>query len=223
MKTETETLTQYPFTKTQFNGLNQDERAAILSIIDYVTGETPSTINDEILSRTLNLWRSTGLCVPEEEVGDNLHGAVRYKYSAIYSPASAAAEAELASQGVNIPDDCSLRVVIDASFEDATRVAVIDEKQLACYEHHQSNAWQFHFENLAAMAREFLRIKQTLIAKVLAKHTIFIVMDGGLVQEVRDIPPDVEVQVIDYDTEGADHLNVSPLDGEACVLTEYSS
>ena len=26
-----------------------------------------------------------------------------------------------------------------------------------------------------------------------------------------------------YDTEGADHLNVSPLDGEACVLTEYSS
>jgi hypothetical protein len=71
------------------------------------------------------------------------------------------------------------------------------------------------------MAREFLRIKQTLVAKVLAKHTIFVVVDGGLVQEIRDIPPCIEVQVIDYDTEGADHLTVSPLDGEACILTQY--
>jgi hypothetical protein len=55
-----------------------------------------------------------------------------------------------------------------------------------------------------------------------APHTVFVVLEGGLVQEVRGIPPGVEVHVVDYDIEGADELQVSPLDGEACVITEYS-
>lgn len=51
---------------------------------------------------------------------------------------------------------------------------------------------------------------------------IFVVLEGGLVQEVKGIPAGVEVYIVDYDIEGAQEVQVSPLDGEACVLTEYS-
>jgi hypothetical protein len=55
-----------------------------------------------------------------------------------------------------------------------------------------------------------------------SSHTIYTVVDGGLVQEVRGIPPGIEVHILDYDIEGADEVQISPLDGEACVITEYS-
>jgi hypothetical protein len=214
--------TEYQFTKMQFDSLSEEEKSPILSILEYVKRETPSAITDKILSETLNLWRPTGLCVPEEEVGENLHGTVRYKYSGIYSPAIAAAVKELAGQGLSMSEDCSLRLVIDASFEDDTHVAVIDEKHLVCYDHFRSKAWHFQFEDLAALAQEFLRIKQDLVAKMRAKHTITVVLEGGIVQEVKNIPPGINIQVIDYDVEGADEVQVSPLDGEACVISQYS-
>lgn len=54
-------------------------------------------------------------------------------------------------------------------------------------------------------------------------HTIFVVLERGLVREVKNIPPGIEIHVLDYDIEGADQLQVSPLDGEACVITEFTT
>ena len=56
-----------------------------------------------------------------------------------------------------------------------------------------------------------------------AKHIIQIVVQGGLVQDVRNVPPGIEVQVIDYDIEGAEAqcVEASPLDGEACCIATY--
>ena len=55
--------------------------------------------------------------------------------------------------------------------------------------------------------------------------TIYVTVDGGLVQNVTNIPPGIEVVVIDYDVEGADEecLEVSPLDGELCCLSLYTA
>ena len=56
-----------------------------------------------------------------------------------------------------------------------------------------------------------------------AKCIIYVTVQGGLVQDVRNVPPGIEVRVIDYDIEGAEAQCVepSPLDGEACVIATY--
>ena len=53
--------------------------------------------------------------------------------------------------------------------------------------------------------------------------TIYVTVDGGMVQNVTGIPEEIEVVVIDYDVEceGADRLDVSPLDDEPCVISTF--
>lgn len=52
---------------------------------------------------------------------------------------------------------------------------------------------------------------------------ILVIMQGGLVQDVVNIPPGLTVQVIDYDTEGEEdeRLEISPLDGHLCCLSTF--
>ena len=55
--------------------------------------------------------------------------------------------------------------------------------------------------------------------------TIYVTMDGGLVQNVTNIPAGIEVVVIEYDVEpkDADRMDVTPLNGELCCLTSYTA
>ncbi len=53
---------------------------------------------------------------------------------------------------------------------------------------------------------------------------IDIIIEGGVVQEVLNIPKGMSVRVIDYDTEGGDgeDLSVSPYDEKnKCYITEW--
>jgi len=52
---------------------------------------------------------------------------------------------------------------------------------------------------------------------------IFVVMEGGVVHEIVNLPPYINVTVIDYDTEGVEkeRLAISPVDGEACVINKW--
>ena len=57
------------------------------------------------------------------------------------------------------------------------------------------------------------------------KHAIFVLISGGLAQDVSNIPADVEIHVIDYDVgeqSDADRIAVSPLDGEPCCISIFS-
>jgi hypothetical protein len=57
------------------------------------------------------------------------------------------------------------------------------------------------------------------------KHAIFVLISGGLAQDVFNIPADVEIHVIDYDVgdqSDADRIAVSPLDGEPCCISIFS-
>lgn len=55
------------------------------------------------------------------------------------------------------------------------------------------------------------------------KTIIYITVQGGVVQQVQNVPEGVEVHVIDYDIEQSDSpkLDVSPLDGEACSISTF--
>ncbi len=52
---------------------------------------------------------------------------------------------------------------------------------------------------------------------------IFLIMEGGVIHEIVDLPPNINVTVIDYDTEGVEkeRLEISPVDGELCVITKW--
>jgi hypothetical protein len=53
--------------------------------------------------------------------------------------------------------------------------------------------------------------------------TIYVTVEGGLVQHVTGVPDGIEVVVIDYDVdcEDADRLDVSPLDDEPCAISTF--
>jgi hypothetical protein len=52
---------------------------------------------------------------------------------------------------------------------------------------------------------------------------IFILIEGGVVHEVVNLPSNINVVVIDYDTEGIEkeRLEISPVDGELCVINRW--
>jgi hypothetical protein len=56
-----------------------------------------------------------------------------------------------------------------------------------------------------------------------SKTEIFILIEGGVVHEVVGLPPNINLTVIDYDTEGVEkeRLEISPVDGKLCVTNQW--
>ncbi len=54
-------------------------------------------------------------------------------------------------------------------------------------------------------------------------RVIQVIVEGGLVQEILNVPSDIEIQVLDYDVQGMnkESLEKSPLDGQPCCITVY--
>ena len=55
------------------------------------------------------------------------------------------------------------------------------------------------------------------------RREILILVDGGVVHEVVNLPSPINVTIIDYDTEGVENerLEISPVDGELCVINKW--
>ena len=72
------------------------------------------------------------------------------------------------------------------------------------------------------LAGALVRLKKWVF-RFQRKREIFLMMEGGVVHEIVDLPDNINVTVIDYDTEGVekDRLEISPVDGELCVITKW--
>ena len=72
------------------------------------------------------------------------------------------------------------------------------------------------------LAGALVRLKKW-VSRIQRKREIFVVMEGGVVHEIVNLPPNVNVTVIDYDTEGVEkeRLEISPVDGELCVINKW--
>jgi hypothetical protein len=72
------------------------------------------------------------------------------------------------------------------------------------------------------LARAVVRLKKW-VSRFQRKWEIFLIMEGGVVHEIVDLPDNINVTLIDYDTEGVekDRLEISPVDGELCVITRW--
>jgi hypothetical protein len=55
------------------------------------------------------------------------------------------------------------------------------------------------------------------------KQQIYVVVQDGMVREVVGLPSHCQVTVLDYDVEvhEDERIQVSPLDGEACVINKF--
>jgi hypothetical protein len=64
---------------------------------------------------------------------------------------------------------------------------------------------------------------ETKITDAIKPLEIFVIMEGGVVHEIVNLPPNIKVTVIDYDTEGVEkeRLEISPVDGELCVINKW--
>jgi hypothetical protein len=64
---------------------------------------------------------------------------------------------------------------------------------------------------------------ETKIADAIKPLEIFVIMEGGVVHEIVGLPLHIKVTVIDYDTEGVEkaRLEISPVDGELCVINKW--
>ena len=72
------------------------------------------------------------------------------------------------------------------------------------------------------LAGALVRLKKW-VSRFQRKREIFVVMEGGVVHEIVNLPPNINVTVIDYDTEGVEkeRLEISPVDGELCVINKW--
>ena len=173
--------------------MSQEERQTVLAVAEYLTGNTGSSIeiSDEELSSSLNLMKTTEGCIPQEEIDGDVVAPIRRKFAAVYGTAMELAEAELEKKGLKDRKDFNFCLVIEASYEDTTHVAVVDYDKPICYLHEWDKAWHFQFGNLADLARAVLAAKTALVNKV-AEFTakeIIIVQEEGRVRQVVGLPP----------------------------------
>ena len=216
--------TVYPFTAKQFNALTAEERRVVLAVAEYQTSSTID-ISDEQLCEALNLMKPAKGCVPSEEADGDLLNTVRRKFAAVYQTAMDLAEAELKQRGFEPRKHFDFSLVIEPSYEDTTRVAIVDYDRPMCYLHEWSKAWHFKFANLAELAGAVLSAKVVLVNKVqeFNPKELFIVLEEGRVREVPNLPPNMRVVLVDYDIEDVEKedLKPSPLDGQPCRLSRF--
>jgi len=216
---------EHPFSVAQYNALTPEERQALGAVAEYLCGSNlPSgqSLTDQEINDTFNLLRACEGCVPIEEAGEDLLNTIRKKFGAVYQVGMELAEAELKEKKIT---DFNFCYVTDPSYEDATHVAIVDYNKPVCYLHEYAKAWHLGFDTLAELAQAVLQAKKSLVDKVVefTKKEIFIVVEGGVVHEVVNLPPGIHVAVVDYDTEGVEkeRLEPSPVDGELCVINRW--
>lgn len=55
-------------------------------------------------------------------------------------------------------------------------------------------------------------------------HVITVIMDGGLIHDIQDIPKGITIRIMDFDVEGADEEDVTVLEpSKEKVLINYHS
>ena len=220
MKPETEC----PYTTNQFNALSEEQREAVQSIAEYLNGDfLVAPVTDEEIGTTFNLFKPCDGAVPSEEIDGDIIRTIRRKFNAIFFVA-----AEWAERQIKEADRSNSRhrfwTVVDADYEDGTHIAIVDDTGTRCYLHEWHKAWHYHFETLAELADEVIRIKRHVFEQLEGqtptsdKSIIYVKVEEGLVQDAVNVPSGFKLHVLDYDVEGAQpaDLKQSPLDGKPC-------
>jgi hypothetical protein len=225
------TQRQFPFTLEQFHALRLEQQQAVDAVTRLLAGcSTRELSSDEQLSKILSLLSPPERSPEKDPDEDTSILSERAKLAAIYESALELAEQELFYRGFDLGGEFSFCLVIDPNLDDSSHITIVDCNWEQLYLFEWTKASQLHFQGLQPLAEEVLRIKSQLIRKVgmlkaneLNKHCIYVVLEGGLVQEVIDLPPNMELVVLDYDVEDQEdeRLETSPLDDRRCYINRF--
>jgi len=220
------TKTKCAFTRKQYDGLTGEQKQAVEAVAEYLNAGSfanEAELSTDEIASTFNLLKASHGCVPVEEAGEELDQTIRRKFGALFQVGMELAEAELAKAGKKERKDFKFCMVVDPSYEDATHVVIVDYDKPICYLHEWSKAWHVGFANLGELADEVLRIKDVLVGQVAKSKELMIVVEGGLVREVVNLPEPYRVTVVDYDIEDRDEEDIekSPIDGEPCHIRKF--
>lgn len=219
--------TNHPFTRAQWDALNEDERRAVDAVVAHLRGgplPRGDELTDAFISAALNLLRPvTEAVIPDDENDGEVALLIQRKFCVVYHAGLTLAEGVLARHGKKSTQDYNFLLLAEADANDLTHVVVLDWNAPRRYLHEWCDAAEFQFTSLSAIAAKVLAVRNTLVSAVLRRHIIQVVVQGGAVQEVTDVPPGIDVHVVDYDVEQLEpeRLQISPLDGEACVITKF--
>ena len=160
---------EFPFTRAQWEALNPAQRKALNTVAQQLNGyplTVGTDLSDEALSAELNLLKQTTGAVPDEELGGEIHRAIRQKFAVIYASAMQLAEAHLKRRGCPPSERFGFFLLIDATPDDETEVAVIDRYQPHLYLHDSEQAEAFQFATLGEIAERVLALRDELVAAV---------------------------------------------------------
>jgi len=217
-----------PYTRQQWDRLTEEEQQAVDAVSLYLHGiplPRGESLTDSVLSGSMRLLQPTDEAyVPDEENEGDITQAIQKKFHAIYHAGITLAEGNLNRQGKKPAQDFNFLLVVEMDVHDTTHVVIVDWDSPCRYLHEWTDAMDFQFADLNAIAAKVLAVRNVLVNAILHPHRIYVVVESGLFKEVRDIPPGIEVHCLDYDVEHLppERLEISPLDGEACTITKFT-
>lgn len=218
-----------PFTRQQWDALNEEERTALNAVHDFLHGvplPRENQLTDQNLSQSLRLLRPTDECpVPDEEHTGDLIACIQRKFKAIYHAGIKLVETVLNQHGLKSTQDFNFLLVVETDTNDTTHVLIADWDSPSRYLHEWMDALDFQFADLKAIALKVLAVRDHLVNAILHPHRIHVVVECGIFKEAHDIPHGVELVCLDYDVEhlSPERLEISPLDGEACTITRFTA
>ena len=218
-----------PYTRQQWDALTEEEQQAVDAVSVYLHGiplPRGEQLTDSVLSTSLRLLQPTDeACIPDEENDGDITHSIQKKFHGIYHAGITLAEATLNRQGKKPAQDFNFLLVVETDIHDTTQVVVVDWEAPSRYLHEWTDAMDFQFANLTAIAAKVLAVRNTLVNEVVNPQPILVVVECGIFKEAHDIPRGFEVHCLDYDVEHLppERLEISPLDGEACTITKFTS
>ena len=218
-----------PYTRQQWNALNEEEQQSIDAVSVYLHGVSlprDEQLTDSAISTSLRLLQPADEAyIPDEENEGDITQAIQKKFHALYHAGITLAEISLNRQGKKPAQDFNFLVVVETGIHDTTHVVVVDWDSPSRYLHEWTDAMDFQFADLKAIAAKVLAVRNTLVNEVVNPQPILVVVECGIFKEAHDIPRGFEVHCLDYDVEHLppERLEISPIDGEACTITKFTS
>ena len=218
-----------PYTRQQWDSLADEEKQAVNAVSAYLHGGPlpgDDELTDSVLSTSLNLLRPTDdAYVPDDENEGDVTQAIQKKFHAIYHAGITLAEGSLNRQGKKPAQDFNFLLVVEMDIHDTTHAVIVDWDSPCRYLHEWTDAMDFQFADLKAIAAKVLAVRNTLVNEVVNPQPILVVFECGIFKEAHDIPRGFEVHCLDYDVEHLppEKLEISPIDGEACTITKFTA
>jgi len=218
-----------PYTRQQWNALNEEEQQAVDAVSVYLHGgplPRGEQLTDSAISTSLRLLQPADEAyIPDEENDGDITHAIQKKFHALYHAGITLAETSLNRQGKKPAQDFNFLLVVETDIHDTTHVVITDWDSPCRYLHEWTDAMDFQFADLNAIAAKVLAVRNTLVNEVVNPQPILVIVECGIFKEAHDIPRGFEVHGLDYDVEHLppERLEISPIDGEACTITKFTS